>query len=88
MNLDRIFSDPALKDVRPEVRNELNKLGKMAEGKSPMEVFTLITTFQKNLESRGLLNSHEKQVLSRAIENSLSPEEKRKVMSILQMLKK
>ncbi len=88
MNLDRIFSDPALKEVRPEVRQELNKLSKMAEGKQPMEVFVLITNFQKNLESRGLLNSHEKQVLSRAIENTLSPEEKRKVLSILQMLKK
>ncbi len=87
MKLDSFLNDPALKDVRPEVRQELNKLGKMAEGKSPMELFTLITTFQKNLESRGLLNSHEKQILSRAIENSLSPEEKRKIMSILAMLK-
>ncbi len=88
MKLDRFLSDPALKDVRPEVRTELNKLSRMAEGKSPMEVFGLITSFQKNLESRGLLNSKEKQVLTRAIENSLSPDEKRKIMSILSMLKR
>lgn len=87
MKLDSFLNDPALKDVRPEVRQELNKLGRMVEGKAPMEVFTLITTFQKNLESRGLLNNQEKQILSRAIENSLSPEEKRKIMSILSMLK-
>lgn len=87
MKLDQILNDSALKGVRPEVRQELVKLSKMAEGKAPMELFMLITSFQKNLESRGLLNAQEKQVLTRAIENSLSPEEKRKVMGILSMLK-
>lgn len=88
MNLDKIFSDPALRDLRPEVKAEFGKLGRMVEGKSPMEVFGLITSFQKNLESRGLLNQKEKDVLSKAIENSLSPEEKRKIMGILNLLKK
>lgn len=88
MKFDRIFSDPILNDVRPEVRNELMKLGRTVEGKSPMEVFTMITSFQKNMERKGLLNSKEKQILSRAIENALTPEEKRKMMSILSMLKR
>lgn len=88
MNLDRILRDPALKEVRPEVRQELSRLGRMAEGKSPIEVFGLITSFQKNLESRGLLNAHDKQALTRAIENSLTPDEKRKIMGILSLLKK
>lgn len=87
MKLDRLFSDPILDEVRPEVRNELARLGRMVEGKSPMEVFSMITAFQRNLESRGLLNPKEKQILSRAIENTLTPDEKRKMMSILSMLK-
>ncbi len=88
MNVDRVLNDPAVKELRPEIRNELVKVSKMVEGKSPMEVFSIITSFQKNLESRGLLNEKERGILSKAIENSLSPEDKKRVLSILAMLKK
>ncbi len=88
MKIDKVLNDPSVKELRPEIRNELVKLSKMVEGKSPMEVFSIVTSFQKNLESRGLLNEKERAVLSKAIENSLSPEDKKRVLSILSMLKK
>ncbi len=88
MRIDKVLNDPAVKELRPEIRNELVKVSKMVEGKSPIEVFSIITGFQKNLESRGLLNDREKTILSKAIENSLSPEDKKKVLGILSMLKK
>ncbi len=88
IKLDKVLNDPNVKELRPEVRNELVRVSKMVEGKSPMEVFSIVTSFQKNLESRGLLNDREKAILSKAIENSLSPEDKKRVLGILQMLKK
>ncbi len=88
MKIEKILNDPNVKELRPEIRNELVKVSKMVEGKSPVEVFSIITSFQKNLENRGLLNNSEKAILSKAIENSLSPEDKKKVLSILSMLKK
>ncbi len=88
MNIEKVLNDPAVKGLRPEIRTELVKVSRMVEGKSPMEVFSIITSFQKNLESRGLLNDNERTILSKAIENSLSPEDKKRVLSILSMLKK
>ncbi len=87
MNIDKILNDPGLKNVRPEVRNELVKLSKMVDGKPPMEVFTTVVSFQRKLEAKGLLNPQEKAILTRVIESSLSPDEKRKVMNILSVLK-
>lgn len=88
MNIEKILNDPNFQNMRPEVRTEFIKLSKMVDGRPPMEILTTVMSFQKKLENRGLLSNNEKVLLTRVIENSLSPEEKRKVMSVLSMLKR
>ena len=80
------MNDPALKNIDPMKLQILSTLASEADGKSPNELLPFFMSAMNQANSNGVsFTSPEKQLLMNILMQQLSPEEKKRAETIIQM---